>query len=133
MILVDSSVWSEFFSSHSSRHQVHLGELIRLSDAVGIPGPVVQEVLQGIREEGTFHQVADSLNRFPVVHATTPTYVLAARLYRVLGAQGLRVPPGDLTIAAISIESSHELYTLDRHFQHIAPHSTLRLYHPQLS
>jgi predicted nucleic acid-binding protein len=130
VILIDSSVWIDFLASTTSAHQVHLSALIRLPDAIGLPGPVIQEVLQGIREEGAFHRVADHLKRFPVVHASTNTYVLAARLYRMLGARGLRVPAGDLTVAAITIESNHELYTLDRHFQHVAQHSALRLYRP---
>lgn len=130
MILVDSSVWIDFLSSPVSVHQPYVSELLRLPHAVGIPGPVVQEVLQGIRDEAAFQRVKTSLERFPVVHADTPVYVAAAAIYRALAAKGATIPPGDVTIAAITIASDHELYTLDRHFKRIARHSALRLHHP---
>ena len=130
MILVDSSVWIEFFARHRSEHQEHLSALLQIPELVRIPGPVLQEVLQGLQDETAFHRVADDLQRFPIVHATTGTYVSAARLYRTLAAKGATIPPGDVTIAAIAIESGDELYTLDRHFHRIAQHSALRLYRP---
>ena len=50
MISVDSSVWIEFLARRRSVHQEHLSALIQLPEAVRIPGPVIQEVLQGIQE-----------------------------------------------------------------------------------
>ena len=130
MILVDSSVWIEFLARRQSVHQKHLSALIQFPEVVRIPGPVLQEVLQGLQDEAVFRRVADDLQRFPIVHATTGTYVSAARLYRTLAAKGATIPPGDVTIAAIAIESGDELYTLDRHFHRIAQHSDLQLYQP---
>jgi predicted nucleic acid-binding protein len=130
VILVDSSVWVDFLQSAHSHHQASLGELIRLPRFIGVPGPVVQEVLQGIRDERMFHQLEERLRLFPVLHADTETYVMAARLYRTLMRHGSVVPPGDVTIAALAIQSECELYTLDQHFQRIQRHSALRLYRP---
>lgn len=129
MIVVDSSVWIDFLQSAHSPHQDHLTELIRWPGVVGIPGPVIQEVLQGIRGEEHFQRVKEDLLRFPIIHADTTTYVEGARLYRRLASKGTVTPPGDVTIAALTIQCHGELYTLDqRHFRPIAQHSTLRLY-----
>lgn len=111
MILVDSSVWIDFLAVRASKHQAHLSELVRLPGMIGLPAPVVQEVLQGIADEQDFRRVEESLQRFPILQASTAVYVLAARLYRTLVRRGTVVPPGDLTIAA---------------------HSELRLYCPVL-
>ena len=130
MILVESSVWIELLSPKRSAHQQHLTELIRMPNTVGIPGPVIQEVLQGIEDGPLFHQVQERLEKFPIVQATTATYVHAAKLYRILAAKGTAVPSYDVMIAAIVIEAGQELYTLDHHFHRIAAHSPLRLYQP---
>ena len=133
MILVDASVWIDFLTAAHSKHQAHLSALIHVVGSIGIPGPVIQEVLQGIRAEHTFHRLEGHLKQFPAVHASTETYIIAARLYRTLTAKGSTIPPGDVTIAAIAIEAEHELYTLDHHFHRIAAHSPLRLYRPPVS
>ena len=130
MILVESSVWIDFLTHQPSPHRAHFGEILRLAGAVGVPGPVVQEVLQGIRDPYMFEQVRQTMEDFPIFHAQTSTYLRAARLYRQLRTKGATVPSGDVTIAAIAIETDHELYTLDHHFQRIAQHSALRLHHP---
>ncbi len=129
MILVDSSVWIDFLESASSPDQAYLSELIHIPDLIGIPGPVVQEVLQGIRDEATFQRVRERLDHFPVVQANTETYVKAASLYRTLVRHGVTVPSGDVTIAALVLQHACELYTLDRrHFERIRQHSLLRLH-----
>ena len=129
VILVDSSVWIDFLQSPGSEHQGHLSELIRMPDVVAVPGPVVQEVLQGIREEESFRLVRERLCQFPVVHPDTDTYVMAAQLYRKLARKGGVVPPGDVTVAALVIQHACELYTLDlRHFEPICRYSGLRLH-----
>lgn len=129
VILVDSSVWIDFLQSPGSEHQGHLSELIRIPDVVGVPGPAVQEVLQGIREEESFRLVRERLCQFAVVHPDTDTYVTAACLYRTLARKGVTVPPGDVTVAALAIQHDFELYTLDlRHFDRIRQHSALRLH-----
>ena len=130
MILVDASVWIDFLTAPHSKHQAHLSDLIHVGGGIGIPGPVIQEVLQGIRDAYAFRRIEEHLKRFPVVHAGTATYVIAARLYQTLTAKGSTMPPGDVTIAAIAIETEHELYTLDHHFHRIAAQSALRLYRP---
>ena len=133
MILVDSSVWIDFLASTRSSHQAALSQLLHLPNAIGLPGPVMQEVLQGIREETVFRRVHEDLDRFPIVHADTETYVMAARLYRTLAVHGETVPPGDVTIAALAIQHSYRLYPLDRrHFDRIARRSALRFYQPVL-
>lgn len=130
MILVDSSVWIDFLQSAQSQPQAYLAELIRRPRLIGVPGLVVQEILQGIREEGMCHRVEEHLRRFPILHADTETYIMAARVYRTLRKRGFVVPPGDVTIAALTIQSECELYTLDQHFQRIQRYSALRLHRP---
>jgi hypothetical protein len=127
--LVDSSVWIDFLQTTRSESQDYLSNLIQVPGVVGVPGPVIQEVLQGIRDDEQFRLTRERLCRFPIIHPDTDTYVMAARLYRTVARKGMVVPPGDLTIAALAIQHACELYTLDvRHFERIEKHSELRLH-----
>ena len=127
MILIDSSVWIDFLQSTHSKVQGPLSELIRVPDLIGIPGPVIQEVLQGVQDDGDFQHVLDRLCWFPIKQPDTDTYLAAARLYRVLARKGLTIPPGDVMSAALAIQHECVLYTLDQHFERIRQHSSLRL------
>ncbi len=127
---MDSSVWIEFLRATRSSHQAHLAELIRwFPERIQVPGPTIQEVLQGVRDEALFRLVHARLLTFTILLPDPATYVVAAELYQRLLRHGKTIPPGDATIAALAIQHRAELYTLDRkHFEPLSQQSPLRLY-----
>jgi predicted nucleic acid-binding protein len=128
MVLVDTSVWIDFFQSPNSAAAENLSRLIVGHNQVVLCGVVLQEVLQGIRGKRNFELVQERLLRFPFVDADRETWLQAANLYRLLRTKGITVPTTDATIAALAIQHNLLLFSRDRHFEVIAAGTTLRLY-----
>ena len=99
MVLVDTSVWIEVFRK-GTRFQL---ESVADADDVVTCLPVLQEVLQGFREERAFALARDAMLSFPVVEAPLRTEVIleAAQLYRAARRAGLTIRSGvDCLIAS---------------------------------
>ncbi|MDK9717835.1 MAG: PIN domain nuclease [Trichlorobacter sp.] len=128
MVLVDTSIWIDFFQAPDSPTAEILARLISGHNQVMLCGVVLQEVLQGIRGARNFDLVQERLLRFPFVDADKETWLQAASLYRGLRAKGITIPTIDATIAALTMQHNLLLFSRDRHFEAIAADTTLRLY-----
>lgn len=124
MNLVDTSVWIEIFRKGSK-----LGpKSVDLEDAV-VCLPVVQEVLQGFRDEDAFRRVREALLSLPVIESpmTLEVYEGAVELYRLARRQGLTVrSSADCLIAACAIRHDLTVLHRDRDFAALARVSKLR-------
>jgi len=128
LILVDSSVWIEFFTNPKSDAGARLRSIIEENNQACLCGIVLQEVLQGIRTDRQYRVVRDSLSRLPFILTNRETYELAASMYRSLRRRGITVPTVDATLAAVAIQNGLDLYTFDEHFDEIARHTRLSLF-----
>jgi predicted nucleic acid-binding protein len=124
MILVDTSVWIEVFrkGAHAS-----LESFLDLEEVVTCL-PVIQEVLQGFRDQRTFRIAQEAMHAFPIVESPLKDIVFAhaVDLYRQARRQGLTIRSGvDCLIAACALR--HELPVLhrDRDFSLLAMVSPL--------
>jgi predicted nucleic acid-binding protein len=91
--------------------------------------PVVQEVLQGFRDEHAFRVARDAMLAFPIVESPLRTVVFdeAIRLYRVARRAGLTIRSGvDCLIAACAIRNGLDVLHHDRDFDSLARVSQLR-------
>lgn len=126
MVLVDTSVWVEVF--RKPRH-LDLESLVAFDDVV-ICLPVVQEVLQGFRDERAFHIARESLAAIPIVESPLRREVVeeAVEIYRSARRAGLTVRSSiDCLIAACAIRSRLELLHRDRDYDVIARVTPLRV------
>lgn len=128
MVLVDTSVWIDFFQSPDSQATTVLSSLIKDHNRVVLCGIVLQEILQGIRSKRSYELVRERLLKFPFVPTNRDTWLFAATLYRELRTKGVTLPPVDVTIAAIAIQNDMSLFTRDAHFEAAAQYSSLMLY-----
>ncbi|MCC7383894.1 MAG: PIN domain-containing protein [Deltaproteobacteria bacterium] len=125
MILVDTSVWIEVLRKEAPvdlEHVVPFDEVITCL-------PVVQEVLQGIRDERAFNLAKEAMSNLPCVEdpITREVFDLAVGLYRMARKQGLTVRSSvDCLIAACAIRSGAEVLHRDRDFAALARVSSLR-------
>ncbi|MBM4063550.1 MAG: PIN domain-containing protein, partial [Planctomycetes bacterium] len=89
MILVDTSVWIEVFRR---QRPLDLEAIVDFGEVVTCP-PVVQEVLQGIRDEPSFRLARQAMLALPVVESPTPigVWLEAAQIYRTVRAAGATV------------------------------------------
>ena len=125
MYLVDTSVWIEVFARPA---RVHLESVVRLDEVVTCL-PIIQEVLQGFRDESAFRIAREAMHAFPLVEAPLETAVFdeAVDLYRLARRIGITVRSSvDCLIAVCAIRNDLTLLHHDRDFDRIARISPLR-------
>ncbi len=126
-ILVDSSVWIDFFSPRPGPAGKELRRLIEQSEPVVLAGVVVTEVLQGLSRDA--EQIESFLLQWEVLQPRGPeTYVHAAAVYRLARSRGLTLTTVDVLIAALTLENGASLFTLDQDFTRLAKIAPLQLY-----
>ncbi len=128
MVVVDTSVWIDFFNNPEMEGNSRLEELIRDQNRAAICGVILQEILQGIREQKSFDLTRQRLLFLPFLESTREVHLLAASIYRDLRKRGVTVPSVDAAIAAIAIHHGFPLFTRDDHFTEIARQSKLELF-----
>ena len=125
MVLVDTSVWVAVFSRRSPLDL----EAIVPSDHIVTCLPVVQEVLQGFRDEISFRRARAAILALPIVESPLGLEVVleGADLYRRARSVGLTArSPIDCLIAACAIRHDLEVVHRDRDFPALARVSSLR-------
>lgn len=126
-ILVDTSVWIDFFSPQPGPAGRELRRLIDTSEPVTLTGIIVTEILQGLIRDAAV--IAPILARRTLVEpAGFKTYVYAAELYRQGRSHGITLTTVDALIAALAIENRVPLFTLDKDFARLAQWAALELY-----
>lgn len=129
MILVDSSVWIDFFSSSPGRAAAELRRMIEEAEPFALTGIVVAEVLQGLRRNAK--RIEQYLAQWEMLEPRGfETYREAASIYRAARAKGITPTTIDAVIAAIALEHKVSVFTLDRDFSRIARITRLALYSP---
>jgi hypothetical protein len=130
-ILVDSSVWIDFFNGVPSPKADHLDRLMGKSSLV-VGDLIVAEVLQGFRADGDHDRAREALLRFPVRSMGGLDLALAsAANYRRLRRRGITVRKTiDCWIATFCLRENLELLHEDRDFDPFAAHLGLRVVEP---
>ncbi len=133
MILLDTTVLSLAFRRRTRSAQepsavTAFRGLISEDVLLRVPGIVLQELLSGVRSGGQFRRLERLLQGFTVLIATRNDQVAAAQIANSCRRAGVSPSSIDCLIAAMSIRSDSELFTLDPDFVRIAPHCGLRLY-----
>ncbi len=126
MILVDTSAWIEVFRASS---RVDLEAVAPLEEVVTCL-PVIQEVLQGFRNEPAHRVAREALLSLPCVEAPlrTEVVVAAAELYRAARRAGVTPRSGvDCLIAECAIRHGLVLLHHDRDFEALARVSSLEV------
>jgi predicted nucleic acid-binding protein len=127
VILVDSSVWVDFFRPSPGRGGAELRRMIEESEPFALTGMVVAEVLQGLtRDAGVIERF---LAQWDLLEPSGfDTYRSAAAIYRAGRGKGITSSTIDVFIAAIALEHGASVFTLDQDFVRIARMTGLELY-----
>jgi predicted nucleic acid-binding protein len=132
MILVDTSVWIDFFRNTDSWEAARLAAAIEMQEDVGICGPILMEIRQGIASDRTVKQVEQLLSPLVYMPTLRRTYCRAADIYRAARARGKTIRNTiDCLIAACAAENQAPLLQRDKDFLIIAKVSTLELVLPE--
>ena len=116
-VLVDTSVWIEFFRSDSVAG--NLLETLLSDNSVCTCGIVLFELLQGVKSDKEKTVVMNALSGLPYKEMNVQLWQKSAELSAALKREGLRLPLSDILIAAIALEHALSVFTLDRHFEQI--------------
>ena len=128
-MLVDTSVWIDFLNGHESAAAVRLTRAIADGESIALTGPILTEVLLGLKDSATAQKVAYLLDAFAMLpELDRAGYEEASALYRHCRAQGYTIRSTiDCLIAQICLRDGLPLLTKDRDFVAIAQCSALRL------
>jgi len=127
MILVDSSVWVDYFRGTQTPETERLDALLGL-EPVAIGDLILAEVLQGFASDREFEQGRKLLSAFPLIDLVGKDIaVLAASNFRTLRARGITIRKTiDTLIATSCIEHDLSLLYSDRDFDPFVEHLGLR-------
>jgi predicted nucleic acid-binding protein len=125
LVLVDTSVWIETFKIEGA---LDLRSVVDIEE-VATCLPVVQEVLQGFRDEKTFQIAREAILSFPVVETpmTESLFLEAVALYRSGRRRGFTIRSSvDCLIAACALRNDLIVLHKDRDFTALSEVSALR-------
>jgi predicted nucleic acid-binding protein len=125
MVLVDTSVWIEIFRARAS---LRLERLVAFDEVVTCL-PIIQEVLQGFRDEQAFRLARDSMYALPIVESPLSLGLVeeSVGLYRTARRQGLTVRSSvDCLIAACALRHGLTVLHRDRDYPTLAKVSALQ-------
>jgi predicted nucleic acid-binding protein len=131
LILIDSSVWIDYFKGTITPQTEMLDTLLG-QEPLAIGDLILTEVLQGFAEERDFNRARKMLTSLLVVELGGQEIAIqAAQNFRALRVLGITVRKTvDTIIATRCIESGYDLLHSDRDFDPFAKHLGLRVVSP---
>ena len=117
-VLVDTSIWIEYFNKPDSRAGESLENLLKES-RVFCAGVVLTELLQGAKIEREFKLILESVTALPFLETKLTTWIDAGRISFSLRKKGITIPVTDIILASLALESHCLIFTLDPHFNKI--------------
>lgn len=127
MILVDTSVWIDYFRGNTTPQAERLDALLG-SEPLAIGDLILTEVLQGLADDKDFKQAKKLLVSLVLVDLCGQAVAIqAAKNYRALRERGVTVRKTIATVIATRcIQDGHTLLHSDRDFEPFVNHLGLR-------
>ena len=120
MVLIDTTVWIDFFAESSLPHVEVLENLISDREDICICGIILTEVLQGIRKNSEYKKTKELFGDLLFLPMHYSTFLRSADMYRSLRRKGITIrKPLDCMIASVAIENEIPLLHNDRDFNPI--------------
>ena len=128
MILVDTSVWVDYFNGQNTPETIILDQILG-SEEILLGDIILAEVLQGFRNDQDFDVALNALSKFKQASMLNPNLAIqSARNYRQLRKAGITVRKTlDCLIATFCIEHRVELLHSDRDFDPFEQHLGLQV------
>ncbi len=128
MVLVDTTVWIDFFAARPTPEVAELERLLNEGEDICTCGIILTEVLQGIRKDEAYERTLSRFESVLFLPMNRQTFVRAAELYRSLRRRGVTIrKPVDCMIASVAIEHDIVLLHNDRDFDLIETHCGLKV------
>jgi len=117
MIIVDSSVWIDYFNGVNTPQTDKLDEILEM-ELLGIGDIIMTEVLQGFRSDRDYRAAKKALTSLAILPMLgTEIAIKSADNFRLLRKQGITVrKTNDVIIATFCIENNCSLLFSDKDF-----------------
>jgi len=128
MILVDSSVWIDYFNGTNTIECQYLDSYLGINEVV-IGDLILTEVLQGFKSDKDFDRAKELLTSLKVLNLSNDSLAIkSAENFRLLRKKGITVRKTmDVLIATFCIENQVTLLHSDKDFIPFANHLGLRV------
>jgi predicted nucleic acid-binding protein len=130
ILLFDTSIWIDYLSGQETSKVNLLDEYLLNTDVLQICPPIIQEILQGIRQDEQFSKIKKNLDRLLCLQIDAKEAAFgAAELYRNLRKKGITIrKPNDCLIAFYAISFDVELRHKDSDFDLMIDHTPIKIY-----
>ena len=118
LVLVDTSVWIEYFRNPESEAAATLNDILD-DHEICVPKIVLAELMQGAKSAKELAVIEDFFDAFQIIDQSGGTWMEAGRLAYELKKKGKTIHLLDSYLAVIAKEHSCSIFTLNRHFQEI--------------
>lgn len=116
-VLIDTSVWIEFFKKRSITGDAVV--VLLNKGLVWVSGIVLFELVQGAKTEVEKTRIISQLTNLHYVEMSVGKWQRAGELAIMLKKNGLNLPVSDILLAVVAIENNLSVFTLDKHFESI--------------
>ncbi|MGL5836336.1 MAG: type II toxin-antitoxin system VapC family toxin [Waterburya sp.] len=117
MIIVDSSVWIDYFNGRDTSQTDKLDQLLGI-ELLGIGDIILTEVLQGFRTDQDYRTAKKVLTSLTVFNMLgSEIAIKSADNFRILRKQGITIrKTNDVIIATFCLENDYSLLFSDKDF-----------------
>ncbi|MEX0904963.1 MAG: PIN domain nuclease [Balneolaceae bacterium] len=129
MILVDTSVWIDYFNGIENKQTENLDRILS-EQSVLVGDIILTEILQGFDSDKEFRLTKQALDPLDCVHLGGKSLAIkAASNFRFLRSKGVTIrKTADMLIGSWCIEHEVELLHNDKDFDQIATRLPLQIY-----
>lgn len=128
MIIVDSSIWIDYFNGKITRETELLYQLLG-QESIGIGDLILTEILQGFSSDAEYQKAKTALDTLSFFNLGGKAIALkSAENYRQLRKKGITVRKTiDVIIATFCIQQNFPLLHCDKDFEPFATHLGLKV------
>lgn len=116
-IIVDTSIWIEYFKNNQ-KYVSFIEDNLNLENIL-ISGPIISELLHGIKSEKEYKLLSESISAVPYAECVYDDWIKTGETLYNLKKKGITVPLTDILISAIAIRHDASVLSLDKHFKSI--------------
>jgi len=128
-VLIDTSIWVEFFRKRNSAVSTKLREYLKL-DQVCYTGPIFVELYQGAKTHREIEVLDQLFNTIHYVDITRSHYHHAGLVSQKGAREGKFFRTIDVILAVLARDEGLSLFSLDHHFQDISRYCPVSLIAP---
>lgn len=116
-IIIDTSIWIEYFKNNSD-YVSFIEENLNLEN-IYIMGPIISELLHGVKNEKEYKILSQSIGAIPYLDCTFEDWIKTGNILFYLKKKGKIIPLTDALISVVALRIDASILTLDRHFKEI--------------